>query len=332
MRMTLLWVLLFVTLLFLGCSGNSQDRVTVFAASSLAAPIETLSQRFQEGTGSRIAREYSGSHLAIRKVEELGRQADMVISADPDLIRSYMFGNSTEWFIEFLGGSMVLAYTESSLFSSEINADNWPEILRREKVSTGITRTDVEPAGYRVVISLGLAERHYNSPGLSMGILNSIPMANVKHDVAALVAPLQAHVFDYIFTYRSLAVQHRLKFIALPNEVDLSSRELDSLYSRAGCDIAIPGREKVHVLGKAITYGLVITSTGARRENVREFLGFLLDTANREIWESQGQDVLKQPRIVVSPGGRIPQWLDEMAGKHGMAVFRDRGAEDKSVN
>ncbi|PKK90773.1 MAG: hypothetical protein CVV64_07805 [Candidatus Wallbacteria bacterium HGW-Wallbacteria-1] len=314
-----------------GCFKGSEQRIRIFAASSLAAPLEDLCSRFTERTGIQIAREYSGSHLAIRKVEELGRQAEIVISADTDLIESYMLGSSASWYMEFLGGSMVLAFTDSSRFSSDINETNWYRVLLRDEVSIGVTRTDVEPAGYRAVLALELAEKHYGVPGLATEILGRIPLSNVKHDVAALIAPLQAQVFDYVFTYRSLALQHRLKYVTLPVEIDLSSSSLNSQYSQVTCPISIPGRKDVTVTGKAVSYGLVVLeedtkSEGQNKEGsisdlsvdrikngTREFIGFLLSAQAREVWEFHGQATLPEIRCHSESGKGLPDWVMALA-------------------
>jgi len=45
-----------------------------------------------------------------------------------------------------------------------------------------------------------------------------------------LVVLLESGELDYIFLYRSVAEQHKLKFLALPDKINLKKSELEKFY------------------------------------------------------------------------------------------------------
>ena len=53
-------------------------------------------------------------------------------------------------------------------------------------------------------------------------MLKNAPLANMRDTETELIAALQLGQIDYLAIYRSDALQHHLKFIDLPAEIDLS--------------------------------------------------------------------------------------------------------------
>lgn len=296
-----------------GC-GTKGPRIMVFSASSLAAPMKELARVFREQTGIEVRVEFSGSNLAVRKVTELGRPADLVISADPTLISNLMIPGSAAWQVVFLKSRMVLAFQDSSRHSKKIGTVNWHEILRLPEVRTGIAQPDIEPAGYRAVLTWKLADMHYGAgssaiPGwtsIAEFLSTAIPPENIKHDVAALVAPLQAQVFDYAFIYDSMAVQHRLRHIDLPREIDLSDPFFDPLYGQATCEVMIPGRASIVQRGTTVVYSAAIPGTAANPSGAEAFLAFLMSGSGARVFKSANQGILERPFLLPEAAGGVP--------------------------
>jgi molybdate/tungstate transport system substrate-binding protein len=69
---------------------------------------------------------------------------------------------------------------------------------------------------------LDLAEKYYNAPGLKQSVLANAPLANIRDTETALIAWLQLGQIDYLAIYRSDALQHHLKFLDLPANINLS--------------------------------------------------------------------------------------------------------------
>jgi hypothetical protein len=81
-----------------------------------------------------VIREAAGSRACARKITDLGKQADVMASADFRVIDNLLMPKYARFNIHFATNEMVIAYTEASRFSHEINRNNWPEILMRPKI------------------------------------------------------------------------------------------------------------------------------------------------------------------------------------------------------
>jgi molybdate/tungstate transport system substrate-binding protein len=238
--------------------GELEGTLTIFHAGSLTIPFEELSDEFEDlNPGIKVERESSGSLTAIRKVTELGRECDIAASADYKAIEELMFPDFAEFYICFAGNQMVIAYTSESNFASEIDEDNWYEILPQEGVRYGHSNPDTDPCGYRTLMVWQLAEEYYEEPGLYERLEENCDI--IRPVSVGLIALLEAGELDYAFEYRSVARQHDLEFLELPPEIDLSSLEFEDFYSKAEVEVAggRPG-ETVTISGESIVYGITV--------------------------------------------------------------------------
>lgn len=282
--------------LMAGCSGEmatplpGKAVLTIFHAGSLSVPFKELEREFEKlNPDVDVQRESSSSGVAIRKITELGKKADILASADYSLIPDLMFPNFADWYICFARNSMVIACTEKSKFSEEINSNNWYDILTREGVEYGHSDL-LDPCGYRTLLVWQLAEKYYNVPGLYRRLEEHCPPENIRPKSVELIALLESGELDYAFEYRSVAVQHGLKFVELPPELDLSSLKFADFYRQA--KVEVPGKEPGATLtkeGKPIVYGLTIPSNAPHPELAVEFIKFLLSKEGQAIMEQNGQ-------------------------------------------
>ncbi len=83
---------------------------------------------------------------------------------------------------------------------------------------------------------------------------------------------------DFGWEYRSVAVQHGLKYIELPEQVNLGNYQFDQDYSKA--TVAVSGKKpgsKMTMKGKSITYGVTLLKDAPNREAAEAFLEFMLN-------------------------------------------------------
>ncbi|MDH7486360.1 MAG: tungstate ABC transporter substrate-binding protein WtpA [Anaerolineae bacterium] len=272
-------------------------RVIIFHAGSLTAPVKALAEAFQaRHPNVSFQTEAAGSRTTARKVSELGRQADLVMSADYTVIDNLLIPDFATWNIRFARNEMVIAYTDRSRYADEINPDNWYDILTREGVVYGHSDPDADPCGYRTLMVWQLAERFYNAPGLYQKLDQLCPPENVRPKETDLIALLQSGDMDYAFEYRSIAVQHDLRFVELPEEVNLCCLEQADFYRQARVEITggEPGA-KTTVVGEPIVYGLTIPKNAPRPDLAIEFVRFLLGPEGQAIMEAQGQPPIVSP-------------------------------------
>jgi len=268
-----------------------EGKLIVFHAGSLTVPMQALTEAFQANyPGVTFETEASGSNAAARKISELGREADLMMSADYTVIDKLLIPDFAGWNVRFARNTMVIAYTDQSQYADEINADNWYDILPRDGVIYGHSEPDADPCGYRTLLVWQLAEKHYGVDGLNEKLIAHCPEENIRPKSVELIALLESGDMDYAWEYRSVAVQHGLKFVELPDEINLSMVEYTDFYAQASVDIAgaEPG-ETMTMVGKPIVYGLTIPKNAPSPELAMEFVRFVLGPEGQAIMDDMGQ-------------------------------------------
>lgn len=309
-RLAIVFVL--ALLLIAACTGGpaaEEEKLVIFHAGSLTVPMEALTAAFAaEHPGVVFETEASGSRTAARKVSELGREADLVLSADYTVIDNLLIPDYATWNIRFARNAMVIVYTERSRYADEINADNWYNILLRDGVLYGHSDPDADPCGYRTLMLWQLAERYYGQPGLYEALQAHCPPENIRPKAVELLALLQSGDLDYAFEYRSVAEQHGLAYIELPEAIDLSSVEFAESYAQATVEIggSEPGTT-ITRQGAPIVYGLTIPSNAPHPQLAADFVAFLIGPEGQAILREQGQMPIVP--AVASPDSGLPESL-----------------------
>ncbi|MBW1784802.1 MAG: tungstate ABC transporter substrate-binding protein WtpA [Deltaproteobacteria bacterium] len=251
----------------------------MFHAGSLSVPFEAM-EKIVEAKYPKLdlLREPSGSQKAARKISELKKPCDIMASADYKVIDKLLIPGFADWNIRFATNQLVLCYTEKSRYSNEINPDNWYQILQRKGVSWGHSDPNLDPCGYRSLMVLQLAETYYKQPGLYNKLIADRPKENIRPKSVELISLLQTGHMDYAWEYLSVAVQHGLKYIALPDRINLGNYEYDELYAQAV--VRVTGKKPgtfMDIKGKSCTYGVTLIKNAPNREAALVFLAYLLD-------------------------------------------------------
>jgi molybdate/tungstate transport system substrate-binding protein len=292
----LLLGLVLASSLIAGCTSQppSPDtlsgKLPIFHAGSLTVPFAQVSEEFNKlYPDVEILSEGAGSQTTIRKHTELGRECGVIGSADYTIIPELMFPHYADWYITFACNRMVIAYTDSSQFADEIEQDNWYEILQREGVKYGRSDPDQDPCGYRALMVWQLAEDFYNIPGL-YNKLYETDGDIMRPKSVDLIALLESGDLDYAFEYSSVAAQHKLNFVDLPPQLNLSSDEFKDYYAKAEVEVTgeKPG-ELLTIKGKPIVYGVTIPKNFPRQEIAIVWVDFLLSPQGMAIMEASGQ-------------------------------------------
>jgi molybdate/tungstate transport system substrate-binding protein len=289
-------------------SRAQKKELIIFHAGSLSVPIKQIAQEYEKkNPGTKIFLESAGSLVCARKVTELKKPCDIIASSDYFVINELLIPDYASWSIRFATNEIVIAYVQKSKYSKEINSDNWMDILQRKDVIYSRSDPDSDPCGYRTVFTLMLAEKYYKKPGLTEKI-SSKDKEYIRPKEVDLVALLESNVIDYMFQYKSVAIQHGLKYIELPKEINLSDPSKNSIYSSVSTDVAggKPGI-KMKVVGDYINYSITILDNAPQREEAVNFLEFLLSTEGMEIFKRYGQE----PIIPFSTeqSGKLPSKL-----------------------
>ena len=263
----------------------------IFHAGSLAIPIKQAAREYEKrNPGTKIFLESAGSLVCARKVTELKKPCDIIASSDYFVINELLIPDYASWSIKFATNEIVIAYLEKSKYSKEINSDNWMDILQRKDVVYSRSDPDSDPCGYRTLFTFMLAEKHYKNPGLAEK-MSSKDKDYIRPKEVDLVALLESNAIDYMFQYKSVAIQHGLKYIELPKEINLSDPSKNDIYSSVSTDVAgsKPGI-KMKVTGDYINYSITVLDKAPEKEEAINFLEFLISPDGMEIFKNNGQE------------------------------------------
>jgi len=294
-----LWVVIgWMFVVFLSPFVARGGEVIIFHAGSLTVPFKKVEKLFEETyKGVDVKREAAGSRTCARKITDLRKPCDIMASADVEVITTLLFPEYADTCYEFATNQMVIAYTPRSKYAKEINVRNWYEILAKDDVSFGHSDPEADPCGYRTVLLFQLAERFYKKPGIVKGLTKK---ALIRPKSVELIALLETGNLDYAFEYRSAAVQHNLKYLELPKEIDLSDPSLKDYYRQAS--IRLKGKrpgEYITVRGKPISYGITVLKNAPHKDLAVKFLRFLLDPEKgMKILRECGQTPIIPPRVI----------------------------------
>lgn len=279
----------------------------VIHAGSLTQPIRSVENDFKNyyaklNVNITFQDESAGSVDVVKQVSELKKEYDIVLTADSFLIPEYLIPDYASWYVEFATNKLVLCYTDKSKFASEINSNNWYDILQRSGVDFGFADPNSDPCGYRTVLMLQLSELYYKKTNLYNDLVNATNPKNIRPKSVELIALLQAHELDYAFEYESVAVQNNLKYISFPDELNLGNPNLKDWYKKARLTL----KDGTVIEGAPIVYGLTVTSNSANKEFAERFIMYLLKNG-KDTFEKCGQpfvsfkgypDINKLPPIV----------------------------------
>lgn len=283
-----------------GDTGIAAEPMEILTAGVLAQPLRMAADSFAALHGRLPARlEAAGSLEAVRRVTELHRTPDVLAVADADLIERLMDTTYATWHVTLAGDRMVLAYTPRSRGADSVSAENWPTVITDDGVMVGRSDPDRDPAGYRALLAMKLAERHLQQPGLAARLREHAPERLVRPRSAELVALLQAGEVDYAWMYESMASTAGLSFVRLPDAVDLGNPALEFTYIADSVTVAgmAPGDTLV-INGRPIRLALTIPEGAPHAEEGAEFVAWLLGDEGRRVLEGAGLQLLDRSYLV----------------------------------
>jgi molybdate/tungstate transport system substrate-binding protein len=310
---------------------NGKNTLTILCADSLLYPLTKVESAFESSYPNvNVELEGHGSIQVIRQVlPPVDMDADVLMVADYSLIPIMMY-NATmpgtnesyaNYYVRFASDSIVLAYTNQSKYAGEINSTNWYSILMRPDVKFGFPNPEIDSLGYRALMTIQLAETYYGNNTIFTKLvtdnfdppIDSVPTGSnytiivpdvqvpngdnlVLRDSGVLLIPLlQAGSIDYSFLYLSNAEQYGLRYIELPDEINLGSQQYEGNYERVSIMFEEQRFATVNIdrTGEPIYFGLTIPANAPHPELAAEFVEFVLGQEGNKVFQSSWQPVFE---------------------------------------
>jgi molybdate/tungstate transport system substrate-binding protein len=259
-----------------GCAGASgKTAVTVLSAGSLIVVFnETVGPAFEEETEDSYRGEFHGSNAVMRMVRDGQKHPDVIVSADAKLLRDKLQRGPdpvTDWDVVFASNEVGITYAPETDIGTRLAAgEPWYQVLSEADAEIARSDPNLDPLGYRTLMLFELAEAYYDEPGLREALA-----ANLRIDPSEshMLAAVETGDRAAAVTYRNMAVDHGLEFLALPDELNFSNPAYGDHY--ASVSYTTDGGHTVE--GTPVLYNATVPADADNTDAGRRFLRFLLD-------------------------------------------------------
>lgn len=305
---------LLLSVFLLTATSLAKEKIVVLHAGSLSVPFGQVEKAFEKRYPQYdVYREAAGSRVCARKITDIGKRADVMASAAYKVIDNLLIPEFAKCNIHFATNEMAIAYTVHSKYADEINVDNWTDIFLRKDVKIGHSNPNLDPCGYRSLLVTKLAGIYYNKPDFYdrlLGYGDSYSSGEeqkakviVRPKETDLLGLLEAGVYDYLYIYKSVAEQHKLRYITLPPQISLKDSSHAEFYSKA--NIRITGKTPGELITKkaqAMVYGITVVQNSAKYlphnpKGAALFVKFVLSADGQKIMQQSGQGTISPPII-----------------------------------
>ncbi|HUW64739.1 MAG TPA: extracellular solute-binding protein [Spirochaetia bacterium] len=209
----------------------------------------------------------------------------------------------TSWSVGFAATPLVLAYSPQSPFASRLKAiadgqkpmTDLFSLMAQPGFHLGRTNPETDPQGQAFIIMLKLAAQKYNLPaGTVDKIIGSVDNPNQIFAETALISRLEAGQLDASSAFLPQAVQRKLAYITLPDEINQGNPALAASYATQS--VTLKNGKSV----KGTPLVLYITTLGGTPDPQAgvSFVKYLLSPAGLKLYHDQGYVLL--PKAVIN--------------------------------
>jgi len=258
---------------YAGCTGSAAESVSVLSAGSLATTFDDyVAPAFEAETGISVHGEYYGTNAVMRMVEDRTKHPDVIVSADATLLRDRLYGEFTDWDVEFATNSLGLGYHESTSVGRALDAGRpWYEVAREaDDGEIAISDPDLDPLGYRALQAFELAEREHGLDGFREEMSRRVYL---EPEEPQMMAGIESGSRAAAVVYRNMAVDHGIPFAEFPDAYNFSDPSLSDHYSTAAYTTA----EGYTAKGRPIIYNATTKQGADNPDAGRRLVQFLAD-------------------------------------------------------
>lgn len=196
-------------------TARSSGTVRVLYAGSLADVMNnSVAPAFHRATGYTLNGYPAGSKELAAEIKGRVRQGDVFISASAKVdatLEGKRNGSWVSWYAPFASTRLVLGYSKSSSFASDLQTKPWYQVISEPGFRLGFTDPTLDPKGVLTVAALDTAAKKYGDPALQQ-------IATDQSDLFPeedLVGRLQSGQLDAGFFYTVEASAAKIPTVSL---------------------------------------------------------------------------------------------------------------------
>jgi len=226
----------------------------------------------------------------------------------------------TNWYVQYAGTSMVIAYNPKSKYASEFKAyadgskplSGLFTLLETPGLKLGRTDPNIDPQGRDFIYMLELAQKYYHLPSDTVSKIlgtSDFGTANSSQIFAesSLDSTLESGQLDAASAFVTQAIEQHLAYIPLPTQINLGSAADAALYKTAS--VTITGNMTKHGSPQVIDITIIGTPTPA----AIAFVKYTLSSAGLAEYK-QGGFTLLTPTVTGSSSSVPAAISSELGG------------------
>lgn len=263
-----------------------------YAGSMGVVMDQALGPAFTKTGQARYEGVGQGSFALARLLAAKQMQADVFVAITPAPIAVVQQAHLVEHAVPIASTRMVVIYSPGSRFAADFAAaakgdKRWYDVLRTPGLRLGRTDPAVDPQGANALLTLQLAERYYQQPGLLDQIAGGLQNPQQIFAEPSLMSRLQAGQIDAAIGYASAAHSHHLPIIDLPDPINLAQPGMQQAwYAKANLRLADGKELKAQPL---VFYAATLAN--ARQPALgAQFVRFLQSAEGQSLLRDHGYD------------------------------------------
>ena len=291
--------------------------VALFAAFTLFAPpparaaepvlavayAGSMGAVMDQALGPAIARQAhvqyqgrgAGAYALAHLLADGKLRADVFVSITPGPIEVLRRAGLVDAAVPVASTQMVIAYSPdgphaAAFRDAAAGRVAWYEVLRRPGLRFGRTDPTTDPQGRNIVFAMLLAQRYYRQPGLAHRLLGDF-----QHNAAqifaepSLLSRLQSGQIDASSGYRSAVISHKLPYIALPRQINLSDPSQQSgWYDKVHFSITGAGGKVAQLSTQPLVFYAAVLKNAGNPHAGKAFIRLMQGAQGQQMFKAYG--------------------------------------------
>jgi len=279
-------------------SAYAADKVlTVAYAGSMGRVMNHLiGPAFAKQYGIEFRGVAQGSFALAHLLTSRQMRADVFVGVTPGPMRVVLDAGLAREAIPIASTEMVIAYSPRSRYAADFHSAaqgkaDWYRVLERPGIRFGRTDPVTDPQGRNIVFTVMLAAHYYDRAGLMEKILGAYQNPAQIFAEPVLLARLEAGQLDATSSYRANAQSHRVPYVRLPDEINLSKASFaESWYTKAEFSVVAPNGSQQAFRPEPLVFYAAALADSSNPGLARKFVEYLAGDAGRRMLRENGYD------------------------------------------
>lgn len=287
----------------LGTAGAqaAQPVLSVAYAGSMGALMDKgLGPRIEQSAHVQFQGRGAGAYGLAHLLADRKITADVFVSITAGPIEVLRKAGLVGEAVPVASTQMVIAYSPKGPHAEEFREaaegrKEWFEVLEQPGVKFGRTDPTTDPQGRNIVFAMLLAQDYYKQPGLAARLLGDY-QHNTSQIFAepSLLSRLESGQIDASSGYLSAVISHKLPYIKLPPQVNLSDPSMDrDGYSKVHFSITAPDGKPMELSTQPLVFYAAVLKNATQPKAAAEFVRLMQSAQGRKMFHDYGYSAPK---------------------------------------